>query len=160
MWTGGVSRAGGSETGSFGSETSVTDPVRDGIFRRFRDLKLNGPLRLLLHDCRSGTYSIAMRDVAHSQFDQVAGPELAVDRQIKKREIANPRGELQADAYRPDLLELERGFLADELGLVPGFPLLYRNVDVVHVRLLSVEGATVWAAIQRANTDVLLGYAA
>ena len=78
----------------FRSETGVTDPVSDGISRWFRDLKLNGPLRLLLHDGGACADPLAVRDVAHPQFDQIAGPELAVDRQIEQCEIANPRSKV------------------------------------------------------------------
>jgi hypothetical protein len=48
---------------------------------------ISGPRR---RATSAGADSIAMRDIAHPQLTQVAGSELAVDGQMKQREIANP----------------------------------------------------------------------
>jgi hypothetical protein len=61
-----------------------------------------------------------MTHVPHPQLDQVAAPELAVDGEVEESEFAPTIGELQSNANGPDLLELERRFLANELALVPG----------------------------------------
>lgn len=73
-----------------------------------------------------------MGDVVHAQVDEIAAPQLAVDGQIEHGEVTDRMGILQVDADGPDVLRLERGLLADELSLVPGFAL----VDSFHDRLL------------------------
>src|SRR5688572_9856777 len=77
--------------------------------------------------------SIARLNSARSRIRASCNRELAVDRQIEQCKITNPRGELQSDAYRPDLLEPERGLLADQLVFVPGIATLRRNFDGVHI---------------------------
>jgi hypothetical protein len=44
-----------------------------------RNLELNWPMSLLLHDDRPVGYAITVADVPDSQLDEVAGTELAVD---------------------------------------------------------------------------------
>ena len=60
-----------------------------------------------------------MTDVADLQGDEIASPKLAVDAQVKEREISHPPFHLQADTQRPDVLHFERCLLPDDLALVP-----------------------------------------
>ena len=46
-------------------------------------------------------------------------PEFAVDSQVEECKLAHPVLHLEADSERPDILELERRLLADDLALVP-----------------------------------------
>src|ERR1700685_2876608 len=78
------------------------------------------PARAAALAAQPGRDRLAMAHVPHAQLDQVAAPELAVDSQVEQSEFAATIGELQSNADRPDLSELERCFLADELALVPG----------------------------------------
>ena len=60
-----------------------------------------------------------MGDIANAQRQQITAPKLAVDGEIKKREIPYPFCQLQADANGPDLLQLQGPFLTDDSSLVP-----------------------------------------
>jgi len=83
---------------------------------------------------------LAVAHVAHPQLHQVAGAQLAVDAEIEEREFARSLLQLQAHPDGPDLLELERGLLAHQLALVPGFPSI-RGSSRVHDELLSLDAA-------------------
>ena len=48
-------------------------------------------------------------------------PEFAVDSQVEECKLAHPVLHLEADSERPDILDFERCFLADDLALVPRF---------------------------------------
>jgi hypothetical protein len=50
---------------------------------------LYGSAGLALSDKCAGTHLIALHHILNTQMDEVAAPQLAVDRQVKKREIAN-----------------------------------------------------------------------
>lgn len=41
-------------------------------------------------------------------------------------------GNLESNPNCPDFLELEGGLLTDELSLVPGLPLLRRDIGLIH----------------------------
>ena len=60
-----------------------------------------------------------MTNVPDLQGNEVASTQLAVNTQVKQRELAYPVLHLEADAERPDVLELERSLLPDDLALVP-----------------------------------------
>ena len=89
-----------------------------------RHLKSNGPARLLLPNCRAIDRMAVRRNVIHFQPNDVAAPELAVDRQIEQREIALPSFELQLAADRPNVFRAQWRLCAGKLALVP------RNVTV------------------------------
>jgi hypothetical protein len=58
--------------------------------------------------------------LANFQSDEITTPELAVDRQIKQGQVADPPHALEMKAGGPDLLRLEGRFGTDEAALVPG----------------------------------------
>ena len=60
-----------------------------------------------------------MTHVSDLERDEVAAAQLAVDAEVEQGEFAHPSLHLEADAQRPDVLELERRLLPDELALVP-----------------------------------------
>ena len=64
-----------------------------------------------------------MRHVAHPQADEVTPSQLAVDREVEHGEVAHSVSVLQMDADGPDVFGLERRLLANQLPLVPGFPM-------------------------------------
>ena len=64
---------------------------------------------------------------ATPQADQIASPKLAIQRDVEERELACVLRELQPDADRPDLLQLERVLLTDQPSFVPR--LLVRRSD-------------------------------
>ena len=61
-----------------------------------------------------------MSNVADTQSHQIAATQLAVDGEVKKREVTGSGRQLQTNPDSPDLLQLERAFLADDLALIPG----------------------------------------
>jgi hypothetical protein len=62
---------------------------------------------------------VAVADVSNLEADEVATAKLAVDSQVEEGELAHPTFHLQANTKRPDVLELERCLLTDDLALVP-----------------------------------------
>ena len=71
------------------------------------------------HDARvlAGTQ---VRGTVHPEFDKVAGPQFAVETQVKQRQ--RPGAVLQLKPYTngPDLLKLKWGLLSHQLAFVPG----------------------------------------
>ena len=55
------------------------DPCGDRIARLLCDFKLHRPLRLLLHDNRTGGDMIALEHILNPKPDQIAPAQLAVD---------------------------------------------------------------------------------
>jgi len=62
---------------------------------------------------------VAVGDIAHPQAHQIASAQLVVDGQVEEGKVAQPFAELQPDADRPDLLELQRWLLTNESPFVP-----------------------------------------
>jgi len=57
-------------------------------FYRVRDLKLDRSTYLLLDDCSSGPDIGPRTNIVYSQLDKVTRSKLAIDCQIKDREVA------------------------------------------------------------------------
>ena len=68
------------------------NPSSDRFPRRFRNLELNGPLRLLLHYDRSCGNGLAVANIAHPELNEVTGAKFAVDGQIEQSQFAIPNG--------------------------------------------------------------------
>ena len=62
---------------------------------------------------------VPVADVADLEADQVAAAKLAVDSQVEECKLPYAVFHLQADSECPDVLELERRLLTDDLALVP-----------------------------------------
>ena len=62
-----------------------------------------------------------MTYVAYAKSHQIASAELAVDAEVEQCKLSQAFLHLQANSDCPDLFELERCFLTDELALVPCF---------------------------------------
>lgn len=60
-----------------------------------------------------------MADVADLERNEVAPTKLAVDAEVEEREFAYSVLHLKTNSKRPDVLDLERSLLADDLALVP-----------------------------------------
>jgi hypothetical protein len=115
-----------------GLECGFGDPRGEGVAGRLGQLELHRPLRLVLHHHRPVQDLIAVGDIAHPKAHQVAAAQLAVHGEIEQRQLPDPVVRLQTNAYRPDVLELERGLLANQLALVPRLVM-----KAFHDRLLS-----------------------
>ena len=97
----------------------MLDPLLHGVARRRRDLELDGPLGLVLHHDRPRGHLIAVADVPDLQNDEVTTSKFAVDSKVEESEFADSTLNLKADSKCPDVLELERCLLADDLAFVP-----------------------------------------
>jgi hypothetical protein len=66
------------------------------------------------------------------QVDQVATPQLAVNREVEHGKVSNLMRILELNSDCPDVLRLQGWLLTDKLAFVPGFPVMSR----FHERLL------------------------
>lgn len=103
------------------AEPRFLDPGRDGIPGLVRELKSDGASGLMLDNRGTRLYITAVSDVADTQADEIAPAALAVDCQVKEREIPNTSLQLQGHADCPDFMELERWLWRDDSALVPRF---------------------------------------
>lgn len=110
-------KRGGLELGS----ADLRIPRQKRFSRMFSDLKRNRAGRFPLHDDRTRGYSVALSNIAYAQPHEVAGAELAADRQIEESQASGPMGELKAGSDRPKHFQLERRLLADQFALVPRY---------------------------------------
>src|SRR6266566_622029 len=97
------------------------DPGTDRVPRLFGDLELHRPLGLLLHDNRAWGNMTALEHIANVKPHQVAPAQLAVDGEIEQREFPDSMSQLQSNPDGPDLLQLQRWFLADQFPFVPRY---------------------------------------
>ena len=96
------------------------NPFGDGFPRLVGQFELYRPMGLLLQNGGSTGYLVTVSDVRKLQFNQITGPELAIDGQVKQRQISRAISHLQADSYRPDFSELQRCLLPVILHLFQG----------------------------------------
>ena len=97
------------------------DPGGDRVLRLLRDLKLHRSLGLLLHNNRPGGDVTALDHIMNAKADQIAPAQLAVDGGVEQREFPAPMIQLQSNPNGPDLLQLQRWFLTEQLGFVPRY---------------------------------------
>jgi len=109
------------EETAFRRQMRLTDPSSNRFPCWLGNLEMNGPLSFLLHYDRPRCHRLTVADIPHPELDQIAGTEFAVYRQIEQGKFATPPGELQTDANGPDILQLERGLLSDNLPFVPEY---------------------------------------
>jgi hypothetical protein len=95
------------------------DPVLNRVTSRCRDLELDGTLGLVLHHNSPRGQLAAVADIPDFESYEITAAKLAVDSQVEECELAHAIFHLEADAERPDVLELERCLLTDDLALVP-----------------------------------------
>src|SRR4051812_37605807 len=79
---------------------------------------------------------------SHRVRDEVAASQLAVDAQIEERKLAHAAFHLQADSKRPDLVDLERRLLPNDLSLVPRFTIKAQLEQTLLALLRNAEQAT------------------
>jgi hypothetical protein len=96
------------------------DVIVDGLPRLLRQLEPDGPTGLLLPHCGAIHRIPAWCNVLYPKCDDIAAPQLAVDRQIENCQVARPSVHLQSGTDRPNMFWPQRRLLADELALVPG----------------------------------------
>ena len=98
---------------------SQLDPGLQGVAGSLRDLELHWALRLVLHDDSARRHLVAVTHVPDLERDKIAAAQLAVDSEVEQGEFAHASFHLEADAQRPDVLELEGRLLPDKLALIP-----------------------------------------
>ena len=111
------------------------NPSLHGLASRLGNLELDGSPRLLLHHHGARRHLPAMGDIGYPELHQVAGTELRVDCEVEEDEVTDLVAELKANANSPDVFQLERCLLPDQLALIPGL-LVLRCVKNCHDQLL------------------------
>ena len=101
------------------AQSGARYPLLNRLTRMLRDLESDGLAGFLLNDRGPRHDGFAVNHVARSQLHQIAGSQLAVDRQIEKREIAYSALDFQQDPDGPDFLGLQGRFLSDDFAFVP-----------------------------------------
>jgi hypothetical protein len=66
------------------------EPCQQAAARGFEELKLNGSADLLLNNDRACTNPATADEIADFDFDDVASPELTIDREIEHRAVPKP----------------------------------------------------------------------
>src|SRR6516225_9590990 len=94
-------------------------PLADSSTGLLGNLELHRPAGLLLNDGRAIANSPTSEHVIDPQADEIAAPELAVDRQIEHRKIASATLHLQPYSNGPDILRLQPALLTDQASPVP-----------------------------------------
>ena len=63
----------------------------------------------------------ALDHITNAKPNQIASPQLAVDGEVEQREFSGSPGQLQPNPDGPDLFQLQRGLLAEQLAPVPRY---------------------------------------
>jgi hypothetical protein len=100
-------------------QPSLLDPRCQSLSGGGCYLELDRALRLVLHDDGARGNLFAVAHVADLQGNQVAAAQLAVDPDVEEGQLADPAFHLEANAQRPDVFQLERCLLSNDLALVP-----------------------------------------
>ena len=115
------------------------DPGGDRVARLLGDLKLDRTLGLLLHDNRAGGDPTALDHIVNMEPDQVAPAQLAVDGEVEQREFPGSMIQLQPNPDGPDLLQLQRRLLAEQLAFVPRRRSTTRSGPATHTTVDAVK---------------------
>jgi hypothetical protein len=91
-----------------------------GVSGLLGDLEPDGPTRLSLLDSSSLDRVSVWSYVLEAEPYQITSAELAVYSEVEESQVAESTIELQARAYRPDMLWLERWLCTNKLAFVPG----------------------------------------
>lgn len=106
------------------------EPCLETFSRLGHDLELHRPSRFLLNDGRAVTDLTAANDIPDPDLDEVAPPQLAVDRQIKQSAIAKPFVLVEIKADCPDISQFQRSLGADILPWVSRAPFMHGGVQI------------------------------
>jgi hypothetical protein len=95
---------GGPERGNCRVPSNEWKPCQERGLSLFVDLELDGPLRVLLDDCRSIPDRTSRPKVLDSQLDEIASAELAVDGKIEECQLSVGSVHFEPNADRPYVL--------------------------------------------------------
>ena len=113
------------------------EPLADSSTGLLGNLELHRPAGLLLHDGRAIANPPTGEHVIDPQADEIAAPELAVDRQIEHRKIASATLHLQPYSNGPDILRLQRALLTGQASSAPGCTLVGGGIECSVVIVVS-----------------------
>src|SRR3954453_9843231 len=119
-----------------GAQLTTTNPGSNGLACRLGNLELHRSLSFLLHNNGACRDPLAVRNITNANFHEIASAQLAIDREIEQRKITGTVSNLQAHSNGPDVFELQRRFLPDELSFVPWFTGWTNASGRFHERLL------------------------
>ena len=94
-------------------------PIQDGCPRVLRHFELDRTPGLALDDRNPISDSAADHEVSDPQTDEIAAPELAVDREVEEGDVSQVSRKFETRSDGPDLFWQKRALLADEPALVP-----------------------------------------
>ena len=137
-------------------EIDLGQPTSDRGARLLGDFELDRPSGLPLDHGGAIAHPATGAHVVDLQRDEIAAAQLAVDREVEQGEVALSPLKLKPDPDRPDLLRLERAFLANQATLVPGFLVKTDNGQdrIMHSRLLDPDRARPSARRRRRRANV------
>src|SRR5436190_23740031 len=95
------------------------DPCGYRIPGLLGNLELHWSLCVLLHDNRAAGDVTALDHIVDAQRDQITPAQLAVDGKVEQCEFPGSMIQLQPNPDSPDLLQLQRWLLAEQLAFVP-----------------------------------------
>jgi hypothetical protein len=98
----------------------MSNPGEDRFTSRLCDFELHQPRGLLLYDNRARRDSIAVGDITDAQLHEIAAAQLAVERQVERREFALAIAQLKTNPDSPNVPEFQGRFLSDQFAFVPG----------------------------------------
>jgi hypothetical protein len=96
----------------------LLQPASHNLVGLLRDLELNGPAGLPLHDSSSGSHPLVESYIVDPERDEVTSVQLAVDRQIEKGQIPNAMRHLESDPNGPDFFDFESRLGSNQLAPV------------------------------------------
>jgi len=94
------------------------------------DLELHWSAGLLLNNRRAVADGPPTSDIADPDLHKIAAPQLAVDRQVEQRPIAQPPVLVEVESDGPDVARFERTLGADVLACIPRTPFMHGRVQV------------------------------
>jgi len=100
----------------------------------FGNFELYWPLGLTLDDRHTFTDPVSCDKIGHFQSDEIAAAKLAVDREVKQRQVPEIARKFKSGTNGPHLFREQRAFLANEPPLVlgPVFWLDCGKLDIGH----------------------------
>src|SRR5438552_9820254 len=122
------------------------DPCGYHIPRLLGDLELHWSLGFLLHDNRAAGDTTALDHIMDAQRDQITSAQFTVDGKVEQCEFPGSMIQLQPNPDSPDLFQLQRRLLAEQLAFVP-----WRNAPsglrrrIQESLLCCVKGVSCWS---------------
>ena len=108
--------------------TPPGEPGHQAIACLGHDFELHWPAGLLLDHCGPISQRSAADQIANPHLDEVAPPQLAVDREVKQDSISNTFVLIEGKADLPNVAGSQRSFWTDLFASVPRAPFMHGGV--------------------------------